>query len=171
MQTELIAAGASAQDMFGYVGQAAMIGWLFLIFLPHRINLIFWVPQYFIPFGLGLVYSGLALSRYFVIEGGYNSFEQVKLLFQDDFMLLAGWIHYLAFDLFIGAWVAKKSDQLGLSRLLQVPILLAIFLFGPVGLVIFLCIKGSVKGLPNKIFTSSAHNNSTVELNKERSHA
>ena len=56
-------------------------------------------------------------------------------------MLLAGWVHYLAFDLFIGAWIAKKADEIGLSRLLQGPILIATFLFGPVGLVMFLSIR------------------------------
>ncbi|TQV89862.1 DUF4281 domain-containing protein [Aliikangiella coralliicola] len=140
--------GLSAQQIFGWAGQAALIGWLVLIFLPRRIKLIFAIPQYLIPVGLGIVYSGLALSRYFAIEGGYSSLEQVKLLFQDDFMLLAGWIHYLAFDLFIGAWIAKQADQLGISRLLQAPILVATFMFGPVGLVIFFCIKAGFFSLP-----------------------
>lgn len=171
MQTELIASGLSAQEIFGWAGQAAMIGWMFLIFLPHRIPAIFFIPQYLIPLGLGLVYSGLALSRYFVIEGGYNSFDQVKLLLQDDFMLLAGWIHYLAFDLFIGAWIAKQADQLGMSRLLQAPILLATFMFGPVGLAIFLFIKGGVKGLPDNIFKFSITKTSTADSSKEPQHA
>lgn len=155
--------GLSAQEIFNWAGQAATIGWLFLIFLPHRIKPIFFVPQYLIPLGLGLVYSGLALSRYFVIQGGYNSLEQVSLLFEDEFMLLAGWLHYLAFDLFIGAWIAKQSDQLGLSRLLQAPILIATFMFGPVGLVIFFCIKGGVCALENKASTPSITDNASQE--------
>jgi hypothetical protein len=150
MPTEIVMDSLSAGQMFGWAGQAATIGWFILIFLPHRIKVIFFIPQTLIPLGLGLVYSGLALSRYFAIEGDFNSIEQVRLLFQDDLMLLAGWIHYLAFDLFIGSWIAKQSDQLGMSRLLQAPILIATFMFGPVGLVIFFFIKAGFKSLPSK---------------------
>ncbi|MEQ8208002.1 MAG: DUF4281 domain-containing protein, partial [Woeseia sp.] len=62
-------------------------------------------------------------------------------LFLDDNMLLAGWVHYLAFDLFIGAWIAEKADDIGMSRLVQAPILVATFMFGPIGLALFLCIR------------------------------
>ncbi|MEM9315304.1 MAG: abscisic acid-deficient protein Aba4 family protein, partial [Pseudomonadota bacterium] len=65
--------------------------------------------------------------------------------------LLAGWIHYLAFDLFVGAWIATEADRLGLSRLLQAPLLVATFMFGPVGLALFLVMRsgyGAVQTAP-----------------------
>ncbi|MEM9305603.1 MAG: abscisic acid-deficient protein Aba4 family protein, partial [Pseudomonadota bacterium] len=66
---------------------------------------------------------------------------QVRVLLSKDEMLLAGWIHYLAFDLFIGGWIAVHADRVGLNRLIQAPILVATFMFGPVGLALFLAMR------------------------------
>lgn len=119
-----------------------MLGWLILIFLPRRWPLLTAIPRFVIPFGLSLLYSGLAMSHILTVEGGgFGSFEQVKILLSNDWALLAGWIHYLAFDLFIGGWIAVKADEVGISRLVQAPILLATFMAGPLGLALFLAMR------------------------------
>jgi hypothetical protein len=138
---EVVAGTISVDQWFGWAGQVASIGWIILVFFPRTIKPLLFIPQYFIPFCLGLLYAGLILNNYFISEGGYDSITNVRLLFSDDNMLLAGWIHYLAFDLFIGAWVAIKADKIGMSRLIQAPLLIAIFMFGPIGLVMFLFMK------------------------------
>jgi hypothetical protein len=132
---------ASLNQWFGIAGQIAMVGWFILIFMPRRIKPLFFVAEYLLPFLLGLLYAGLALTSYFTAKGGYGSLDSVRLLFDNEAMLLAGWIHYLAFDLFIGAWIARQADALSLSRLIQAPILFATFMFGPVGLILFFVIK------------------------------
>ncbi len=119
-----------------------MIGWLILIVLPRRFDVLFAIPQYIIPFGLSLLYAGLILPTIYTIEGGgFGSLAQVRTLFGHDATLLAGWVHYLAFDLFIGAWIARRADAIGLPRILQAPVLVATFMFGPVGLALFLTIR------------------------------
>jgi ABA DEFICIENT 4-like len=128
--------------MFGYAGQAAMLGWLILIFLPRRWSWLVAVPRYVVPFGLSLLYAGLAMTRFFQIEGGgYGSLDEVAVLLGDREMLLAGWVHYLAFDLFIGGWIAVQCDKLGINRLIQAPILVLTFMFGPVGLALFMVMR------------------------------
>lgn len=119
----------------------ALVGWAILVFLPRRWNAIFFVPQYLIPFAFGLLYAGLIFANVYTVDGGFGSIADVRALFSKDELLLAGWLHYLAFDLFIGAWIARQSDAIGLPRLLQAPILLATFMFGPVGLVLFLSMR------------------------------
>lgn len=138
---DLMTSALTAQDWFAWAGQLAMLGWFVLVFMPRRFKALFFMAQYLIPLALGLLYTGIALSHFFTSEGGYGSLAQVRLLFSNDFMLLAGWVHYLAFDLFIAAWIAVKADEIHLSRLLQAPILVATFLFGPLGLVLFLLTK------------------------------
>ena len=134
--------GVSFEDAFSYAGMAAMLGWLILLFLPRRFDLLFAVPQFIIPFGLALLYSALILPSIYTVEGGgFGSLAQVKTLLSDDASLLAGWVHYLAFDLFIGAWIARRADEIGLSRIIQTPILLATFMFGPIGLALFLGLR------------------------------
>ncbi|WP_298307964.1 ABA4-like family protein [uncultured Erythrobacter sp.] len=128
--------------MFGYAGQTAMLGWLILIFLPRRWGWLVAIPRYVVPFGLSLLYAGLAMTRFFQIEGGgYGSLDQVAVFLGDREMLLAGWVHYLAFDLFIGGWIAVQCDKLGINRLLQAPILMLTFMFGPVGLALFMVMR------------------------------
>jgi hypothetical protein len=65
----------------------------------------------------------------------------VGVLFSSPYALLAGWIHYLAFDLFTGAWEARDSAQIGISRWVVAPCLLLTFLFGPAGLALYLLLR------------------------------
>jgi len=119
-----------------------MLGWIILIFLPRRWKYLNWIPHFIIPFGLSFLYAALFLPTFWTIEGGgFSSLEQVKTLLSNDTALLAGWVHYLAFDLFIGAWIAHKADKIGISRILQAPILLATFMMGPLGLLMFLTLR------------------------------
>ncbi len=119
-----------------------MLGWLILIFLPRHWGWLVAIPRYVVPFGLSLLYAGLAMTRFFQIEGGgYGSLDQVAVFLGDREMLLAGWVHYLAFDLFIGGWIAVQCDKLGINRLLQAPILMLTFMFGPVGLALFMVMR------------------------------
>ena len=123
--------------IFKYASMLAMVGWVILIFLPRRWSALFWVPQFWIPGVLALAYSGLILANFGTTDGGFGSVSEVRALFASDALLTAGWIHYLAFDLFIGAWIARRSDEAGLNRLIQAPILAATFMFGPLGLLLF----------------------------------
>jgi len=138
--------GITPEELFYWAGQMASLGWLILIFLP-RLKALFFIAKYMLPLALGLLYSGLMLTAYFISDGGYGSLDAVRVLFNNDQILLAGWVHYLAFDLFIGAWIATQADKIGISRLLQAPILLATYLFGPLGLVLFLFIQATCSRL------------------------
>jgi len=140
---ECMSVNLGPEALFSWAGQIAMLGWLILIFLPRHIRLLFFIPQYFIPVGIGLLYSGLVLTHFFSGDGSYGSLAGVRILFENDYMLLAGWVHYLAFDLFIGAWIAQRADEIGMSRLIQAVILVATFMFGPMGLVLFLAMRAA----------------------------
>ena len=137
----------TTDQFFAWAGQAAMLGWIILILLPRSLPWLLAVPRYVIPFGLSLLYAGLAMTHFFTIEGGgYSSLDEVAVLLSKREMLLAGWVHYLAFDLFIGGWIAVKADEFELNRIVQAPILVATFMFGPVGLALFLAIRGAAEG-------------------------
>ena len=135
------ASGLTADRAFSLANMTALIGWAMLIFLPRRWNLVFAIPQFVVPFGLSLAYAGLIFSNVFTGQGGFGSIADVRALFSRDELLLAGWLHYLAFDLFIGAWIARRSDEIGLPRLMQAAYLAATFMFGPVGLALFLATR------------------------------
>ena len=138
----------SFEQGFSVASAAALAGWLALLLMPR------WtMPLGALRFGLvgalAIAYAALIMVFFFRVEGGgFGSIAEVRLLFLSDGGLLAGWIHYLAFDLFVGIWIAERSDRAGLNRLIQVPILVATFMFGPVGLLMFYATRGAQRVLP-----------------------
>jgi hypothetical protein len=122
----------------------AMLAWLCLILAPRWPRLLA-ALRYGVIGALSLVYSVLIALYFFRVPGGgFNSIEQVRALFASDPVLTAGWIHYLAFDLWVGFWIAAKADLIGLSRILQAPILLLTFMFGPAGWLSFVACRGAI---------------------------
>jgi len=131
----------SLEQLFSTASTLAMLGWLILIFLPRRWNWLTRIPSLFIPIILSVVYSYLITRYFFSAEGGFDTLANVQQLFTYPEAALAGWVHYLAFDLFIGGIIAKQADKIGLSRVIQAPILLLAFMFGPFGFLLFTITK------------------------------
>lgn len=73
--------------------------------------------------------------------GGYDSLAAVQRLMAVPALLTAGWSHYLAFDLVVGAWIAERSAALGIPHLIVFPLLGLTFLFGPAGLLAFAVVR------------------------------
>lgn len=136
------------EALFRLGNMTAMVGWVVLIFLPRRFPLLLAVPKFAIPSLLALAYAGLMLTKFFAVEGGgYSSLEQVAALLSVKEVLVAGWLHYLAFDLFVGVWIAERSDEARIPRIIQAVFLIATFMFGPVGLLLYLVTRGSLAAM------------------------
>lgn len=129
---------------FQVASTVALAGWVGLIALPRWAALLTFI-RYGIVGLLAGAYAVLVTLYLFRVEGGgFGSLAAVKQLLSSDPVILAGWIHYLAFDLFVGVWIAVRADEQGLSRLAQVPILLATFMLGPLGLLLFYAVAGAL---------------------------
>ena len=90
---------------------------------------------------MSVVYAVLIAST-LPSDGGFSSIAAVRTLFANDWALLAGWTHYLAFDLLIGGWEVRDAQSRGISHLLVVPALILTFLVGPAGfLLVYLVIR------------------------------
>lgn len=133
------------EQLFSSASTLAMFGWVILIFLPRRWEWMNRVPALYIPIILSFLYSYLIARYFFSAEGGFDTLANVQQLFTYPEAALAGWIHYLAFDLFIGGIIAKQADMINLSRFIQVPILLLTFMFGPFGYLLFAIIKPAMQ--------------------------
>jgi hypothetical protein len=121
--------------LFSLSGPVALIGWLSLAagILLRNALLRDTVAGTAIPLALSAAYAALILVFWWTAEGGFDSLANVQKLFTSPWVALAGWVHYLAFDLAIGAILARKVMAAGLSRLFLIPILPLTFLFGPIG--------------------------------------
>lgn len=130
--------------LFGFVNAVALAGWAMLAFLPRGAKTMS-VVMYGCVAILCLVYAvlfGLLLGKLVdpgavagvAGQGSFNSIAGIRGLFASDGGIVIGWTHYLAFDLFVGLWIAKDADNKGFARWVQLPFLSATLLAGPIGL-------------------------------------
>jgi hypothetical protein len=127
----------SPEAVFSMASTVVLPGWLLLVFAPRWRHTARLVCAVLIPGLLAVLYAALIAARWGGAEGGFSSLADVQKLFADPWILLAGWVHYLVFDLFIGAWEVRDAGRLGLPHLLVVPCLVLTFLFGPAGLLLY----------------------------------
>ncbi|TGE06598.1 ABA4-like family protein [Hymenobacter fodinae] len=130
--------------LFSLANTVALLGWGLLLVVPRwRVTQVV-VLNGALPILLAVAYALLIGSHYLgphASEGGFNSLAEVAALFRDPWGLLAGWVHYLCFDLGIGIWESLDARRRGVPHLLLVPCLLLTFLFGPVGLLLYSVVR------------------------------
>lgn len=136
------------ETLFSASSTLALLSWVVLILAPRR-PIVIATLRFGVIGVLAILYAVLAFVHLYTVDGGgFGSIAQVRALFASDGMLVAGWVHYLAFDLFVGTWIAQRLDQFQVSRLIQAPILVATFLFGPVGLLIAIGLEATLRAQP-----------------------
>lgn len=136
------------ETIFSIANAWAMLGWLALILAPRKpavLALILYLAVFLLCAAYTMVMGGLMLGG---IDGGaaqggagFTSLAGVMALFSSQAGVMLGWLHYLAFDLFVGMWIARDADQKGFSRIVQAPILLLTLMAGPVGLFVWLVVR------------------------------
>jgi hypothetical protein len=135
---------------FSVAGMIAMAGWLGLLLslFVRRARPIAWTAASLaIPALLAIAYVILIWNgMHAATGGGFGSIEEVRALFANDSALAAGWLHYLAFDLFVGAWIARDGSESAVPALLLIPCLALTFLFGPAGLLLYLILRLALRG-------------------------
>lgn len=123
------------EAIFGLANATALVAWLALALTPPHAA---WAPRVrlatgrIVPLLFALAYVALVASHWG--PGGFGSLGEVMQLFDAPGLALAGWLHYLAFDLVVGTWIAERAAADGLRRWMVLPMLALTFLFGPAGL-------------------------------------
>ncbi len=132
---------------FRLAGLLALLGWagLLLSLFVGAARAVAWpAAQLIVPALLALAYILLLAGAWGADDaagGGFGSIAEVRALFANDAALAAGWLHYLAFDLFVGAWIVRDGLEVRVPRLLLIPCLALTFLFGPSGLLLYLVLR------------------------------
>lgn len=120
--------------------------WLLMLIAPKWKVTNFLTGNKLIPIALSLIYVFYVLTGLFQTGmPDFGSLDSVMQLFTDEKAVLAGWIHYLAFDLLVGMWMLQENKKLGINHLLMAPCLLGAFMFGPLGFLLFMIIKSTKK--------------------------
>ncbi len=124
--------------VFSITNFVAMPMWLLMIILPKWKVTQFLIAYKVVPIVLSLVYPFYILLS--IQSGGgldFGSLTSVMALFTQENAVLAGWVHYLAFDLLVGMWMLNQNQKVGLHQLLMAPCLFFTFMLGPVGFLLF----------------------------------
>lgn len=127
----------SPEALFSLTGPLALAGWLALILSPLAPRAALTLAGLAIPLLLSTAYAALILAYWTTAEGGFSSLSDVMTLFDTPGVALAGWVHYLAYDLFVGAWIVRTARAEGVYHALVLPCLVPAFLFGPIGFLAF----------------------------------
>jgi hypothetical protein len=127
--------------VFSAANGVALLGWVALAAFPRRRWSAPLVTGAVVPALLGLLYAAVLGSQLGRAQGGFSTLAAVQELFSNPWLLLAGWVHYLAFDLFIGSWQVREARRREIPHLLVLPCLFLTFMLGPVGLLLFLAVR------------------------------
>lgn len=137
----------SWDTIFGAVNLLALAGWIALIALPRWPALLSAV----LYLGVGLLCLTYATGLIGVVSGlipnpqgggaNFSTIAGVRSIFASDAGVTIGWTHYLAFDLFVGLWIARDADAKSISRWAQAPVLFATLMAGPLGLLVWLGLR------------------------------
>ena len=136
-------------NIFKLTSYTALIGWVILAGFPN------WA------LGTGIVVSIVVALLCFAyvylvffgrkhdepehkVRGNFFTFKGIVNLFKTPRVVLAGWIHYLAFDLMVGVYIVTDATQYNISHWLLLPCLFMTLMFGPAGLLIYLLLRFSI---------------------------
>ena len=130
-------------QVFSYAGMIVMPMWILMIFLPKWKATKFLMNYKVVPLVLAVVYAVYIVKGLLILGGmmDFGSLASVMDLFTEENAVLAGWVHYLAFDLLIGMWMIKQNESVGIHQVLMAPCLLGTFMFGPLGFLLFMTMK------------------------------
>lgn len=126
-----------AEQIFSIANLIALVAWLVLLVAPRWNVTRKVILSGAIPLLLSAAYLILIVLFFGRAEGGFDSLPNVMKLFTNEWAALAGWIHYLAFDLLVGTWEVRDSQERGISHWFVIPCLILTFLFGPIGFLLY----------------------------------
>ena len=123
----------SVELLFETANLLILPAWIILMFAPqwHWTKKIITTGYYTV--GFSILYLLIITFNFDLNNFNFNTLDNVKKIFSNDYFLVAGWVHYLAFDLLVGTWIVKDAEESEIQSPILVPILAFCFYLGPIG--------------------------------------
>jgi hypothetical protein len=131
----------TAEQLFSIANLLAALCWILLALLPKRRWVTDVVAGTAVPALFAAGYIAIVIVVFPKADGDFSSLAGVARLFSNPWLLLAGWLHYLAFDLLTGSWEARDSVARGVPRWLLAPCLFLTLMFGPMGWLLYVIVR------------------------------
>jgi len=133
--------------IFMWLNLGVLPFWLVLIIFPQSQICRFFITSIFPIFILSMVYGYLL---YLFFDEGYDfiknfelylGLDAISILLTYKAFIILFWTHFLAMNLFCGAWIVKDSQKFGINKILISFPLLTTYFVGPIGLTIYWIIR------------------------------
>lgn len=136
--------------IFQWANTYALICWVILWFFPKSRLSRKWVRSGMAPFLLAILYVALIFSVFSSADqavgmDSFSTLEGIAALFAGERALLTGWVHYLAFDMFVGIWIVGDAEKQGIKHLYIIPTLFFTFMLGPLGFLLYFIFRNYFK--------------------------
>lgn len=141
----------TAELIFSIANVLSVLCWILLAVLPNRRWVTDVVTGKAAPGLFAAAYIAIVIAVFPRAEGSFSTLTGVMELFANPWLLLAGWLHYLAFDLLIGTWEARDSIERAVPRWLLVSCLFLTLMFGPMGWTIYMVVRMRYEPLPARV--------------------
>src|SRR5262249_14967703 len=143
-------------QIFSIMNAVALTAWILLAVLPRQRWIAARLTAFIVPAFFAVAYVAMIAANIGRSSGGFSTLPAVATLFSNPWLLLAGWIHYLAFDLFVGSWEVRDARERGIPHLAVLPCLALTFLFGPAGWLLYTGVRLAFAGHEGEPFRRAA---------------
>ena len=125
--------------IFNIYNTGILIFWFFLLVFPkskltQKMTDFPWIP---LVIAFGYIYFLGTSDSIFSVD--FSSLSGLTEMFQNSNPrgVAAGWLHYLAFDFWVGCWILRDSQKKGVKHVFIIFPMLFTFMLGPVGVIIY----------------------------------
>jgi len=125
--------------IFNFCNILILIAWGAIIITPQKKISRILISYPWIPLTLSFFYIYFIIISGGLMEADFSSLNGIVTLFKNATpeSAAAGWLHYLAFDFWVGTWIIKHSRKEKISNKIIVLPLLLTFILGPVGILAY----------------------------------
>ena len=125
--------------IFNIYNTGILIFWLFLLVFPkskltQKMTDFPWIP---LVIAFGYIYFLGTSDSIFSVD--FSTLSGLTEMFQNSNPrgVAAGWLHYLAFDFWVGCWILRDSQKKGVKHAFIIFPMFFTFMLGPVGVIIY----------------------------------
>ena len=125
--------------IFNIYNTGILIFWLLLLVFPkskltQKMTDFPWIP---LVIAFGYIYFLGTSDSIFSVD--FSTLSGLTEMFQNSNPrgVAAGWLHYLAFDFWVGCWILRDSQKKGIKHAFIIFPMLFTFMLGPVGVIIY----------------------------------
>ena len=133
----------TTENIFNIINLIVLLGWIPLFVFPYSRFTTKLIDGLYLPFSLCVFYLYFLSQTKGLFTADFSSLGGILDLFKSSTMesAAAGWIHYLAFDYFVGCWIVINSIEKGIPYVVFILPLIFTFFAGPFGLLLFLIFR------------------------------